>query len=122
MSKKLNTPKKEIVIDATGKSYGRLATLVATAVRGKHEASYQPHIVSSIIVKIKNLKFVNFTGKKYTQKIYYRHSGYPGGIKTRSLKDSFERNPEKTFLATLRGMLPKNKHRSILLTRITFDK
>jgi large subunit ribosomal protein L13 len=97
------------VIDAQGQTLGRLATQVATILRGKHKAIYTPHVDCGDYVIIVNAEKVHVTGQKMNQKMYYRHSGYPGGLKTISLRDQLKKFPARVLEAAIRGMLPKNR-------------
>lgn len=97
------------VIDAQGQTLGRLATRVATVLRGKHKALYTPHVDCGDFVIIVNAEKVHATGQKMTQKKYYRHSGYPGGLTEVSLRDQLQRFPERVLESAVRGMLPKNR-------------
>jgi large subunit ribosomal protein L13 len=97
------------VIDAQGQTLGRLATQVATVLRGKHKPSYTPHVDCGDYVIIVNAEKVHVTGQKMNQKMYYRHSGYPGGLKSISLRDQLKKFPDRVLEAAIRGMLPKNR-------------
>lgn len=97
------------VVDAQGQTLGRLATRVATILRGKHKASYTPHVDCGDYVVIVNAEKIHTTGQKMTQKKYYRHSGYPGGIREVALRDQLQKFPERVLEYAIRGMLPKNK-------------
>jgi large subunit ribosomal protein L13 len=109
------TAKKEeierdwFVVDAEGQTLGRLASRIAPILKGKHKPTYTPHLDCGDFVIIVNAEKVQVTGRKMDQKIYYRHSGYPGGIKSISLRDQLARYPERVLQAAVRGMLPKNK-------------
>ena len=94
------------VVDAEGVTLGRLATTVAATLRGKHKASYTPHVDTGDFVVVINADKVRVTGKKETQKNYYRHSMYPGGLKTTSLKEMRAKHPERIIESAVRGMLP----------------
>ena len=98
-----------IVIDAQGQTLGRLATRTASILRGKHKPIYTPHVDCGDFVIIVNAEKVHVTGQKLTQKKYYRHSGYPGGIKEISLRDQLQKFPERVLESAVRGMLPKNR-------------
>lgn len=98
--------RKWFVVDAEGLTLGRLATTVAATLRGKHKAMYTPHIDTGDYVIVINASKVKVTGNKETQKFYYRHSDYPGGLKTTSLKDMRARHPERIIESAVRGMLP----------------
>lgn len=97
------------VIDARGQTLGRLATQVATILRGKHKPIFTPHVDCGDYVVVVNADKVHVTGQKMTQKIYYRHSGYPGGLKEISLRDQLQKFPERVIEAAVRGMLPRNR-------------
>jgi large subunit ribosomal protein L13 len=96
------------VVDASGKTLGRLATEVARILRGKHKPTYSPMIDAGDYVIVVNAEKVRVTGRKLTQKFYYRHSGYPGGFKQISLGDMLARHPTRVIEYAVRGMLPKN--------------
>ena len=106
------------IIDAEGKAIGRIATAVVEKLLGKNKASYQPHIDVGDFVTVKNIKKVKFTGKKYVQKLYHSHSGYPGGLKTKSLNELFEKEPAKVLKKAVHQMLPNNKLRAQRIKRL----
>jgi len=124
--KKTYHPTKEQVtrerheVDADGEVLGRLATHVATLLMGKHKATYSPHMDPGDFVTIKNASKVKVTGKKALQKIYYKHSGYPGGLKAVSYKKLSTEQPEKVIEHAVRGMLPKNRLQDIRMRRLRF--
>lgn len=97
------------VIDAQGQTLGRLATRTAMILRGKHKPSFTPHVDCGDYVIIVNADKVHVTGQKMTQKRYYRHSGYLGGLKEVSLRDQLQTFPNRVLEAAIRGMLPKNR-------------
>ncbi len=97
------------VIDAQGKTLGRLAAQIATILRGKHKPYYTPHVDCGDYVIVVNAEKVHVTGRKMTQKKYYRHSGYPGGLKVITLRDQLRRFPTRVVESAVRGMLPKNR-------------
>ncbi len=109
------TPKKEEIgkkwwlIDADGKTLGRLATEVATLLRGKKKPEFTPFIDSGDFVVVVNAEKINVTGKKIEQKKYYSYSGYPGGIKVNTLKELLETKPEEVIRRAVWGMIPKGK-------------
>lgn len=108
-SAKPETVKRDwYVVDASGLTLGRLATEVASRLRGKHKPEYTPHVDTGDYIVVVNADKVRVTGSKFTGKIYYHHSGYPGGIKSMSFKDMQQRNPERIIETAVRGMLPKN--------------
>ena len=95
------------IVDAEGKTLGRLASAIASTLRGKNKAIYTPHIDTGDFVVVINAEKVKVTGNKETQKNYYRHSGYPSGLKTTSLKAMRARHPERILEFAVEGMLPK---------------
>lgn len=97
------------VVDAKDKTLGRLATEVARILRGKHKPIYAPHMDTGDYVIIINCEKIRVTGDKLDSKMYYRHSGYPGGLKSDTLRQQLDRYPERVLHAAVRGMLPKNK-------------
>jgi large subunit ribosomal protein L13 len=97
------------VVDATDQPLGRLATRVATLLSGKHKPTWSPHLDTGDHVIVVNASRVRVTGNKATQKRYYRHSNYPGGLKEESLADLLARRPERVIEAAVRGMLPRNR-------------
>ncbi len=103
-----NNEKKWYVVDAEGKTLGRLATEVARLLMGKHKPTYAPHADNGDYVIVINADKVKVTGKKYTDKIYRRHSGYPGGLKETPFKDMIKKRPTFPVEAAVKGMLPKN--------------
>lgn len=98
-----------LVVDATDLPLGRLASEIATLLRGKHKPTYAPHLDGGDFVVIVNAEKVAVTSDKSQTKIYYRHSGYPGGIKAETFDSLRERRPEAIIERAVRGMLPKNK-------------
>jgi len=97
------------VVDAEGQTLGRLASRIAPVLKGKHKPTYTPHLDCGDFVIIVNAEKVRVTGRKLDQKFYYHHSGYPGGLKSISLREQLDRYPERVLEAAVRGMLPKNK-------------
>ena len=97
------------VIDATGVSLGRLARQVAIALQGKDQPTYTPHVISGDHVVVINASNVRITGRKLMQKMYYRHSGYVGNLKSFMLRDMLEERPERVVQLAVKGMLPSNK-------------
>ena len=97
------------VIDAEGKTLGRLATQVADALRGKRKPEYTPHCDTGDFVVVVNAEKVRVTGNKMADKLYYRHSGYPGGIRSRTLAEMLERQPEEVIRKAVKGMLPRTR-------------
>jgi len=97
------------VVDAEGKTLGRLATQLADALRGKRKPDFTPHIDTGDFVVVINAEKIRVTGDKMNSKIYWRHSGYPGGIKSRTLGEMLEKQPEEVIRKAVRGMLPRTK-------------
>jgi large subunit ribosomal protein L13 len=98
-----------LVVDATGQTLGRLATRVADALRGKDKPEYTPHIDVGDFVIVVNAAQISVTGNKRKDKLYHRHSGYPGGLRLRTLGDMLERRPEEVIRRAVKGMLPRNR-------------
>lgn len=109
---------EKIIIDATNQSLGRLASKIATLLRGKHLATYQPNILPQIEVNVNNIKKVKFTGNKLKNKIYYRYSGYHSGIKARTLQERWTKNPADVLKYSVYRMLPKNKTRDKIIKNL----
>jgi len=110
------------VIDATNRVLGRLASEIAVLLRGKHKPGFVPYRNGGDFVKIKNVDKIRFTGNKLKGKKYYRHSGYPGGLKITSLEELFRKNPKEVLRKAVWGMLPKNRLRSQMIKRLKFEK
>ena len=109
VAKPATIEKKWYVVDADGQTLGRLSTVVADALRGKRKVTYTPNIDTGDFVVIVNAEKIAVTGKKLEEKMYWRHSGYPGGIKGEALKDLLARRPEEVVRRAVKGMLPHNK-------------
>ncbi|HEY74751.1 MAG TPA: 50S ribosomal protein L13 [Thermoflexia bacterium] len=97
------------VVDAEGKTLGRLASEIAKILRGKHKPNYSPSVDVGDYVIVINAEKIRVTGRKLDQKYYYRHSGYPGGLKAVRLRDMLARHPTRVIEHAVRGMLPKNR-------------
>lgn len=97
------------VVDAQGQTLGRLATCIATVLRGKHKPIYTPHVDCGDYVVVVNADKIHVTGQKLDQKIYYRHTGYPGGLRQVTLRQRLQTYPERVVESAVRGMLPKNR-------------
>lgn len=95
------------VIDAENKTLGRMAAEIAHRLRGKHKAEYTPHVDTGDYIVVVNAEKVSVTGKKATDKIYYRHTGYPGGLKTRNFNEMIEKSPEDVIRLAVKGMIPR---------------
>lgn len=109
MQKKETVERKWYVIDAEGETLGRLATKAATILRGKHKVTYTPHIDTGDYVIIVNASKVKLTGNKLEDKMYYNHSGYPGGLRERNAKTMIEKYPEEMVERAVKGMLPHGR-------------
>ena len=109
MAKKSDVIRNWYVIDAEGKNLGRVASKAATVLRGKHKAIYTPHVDCGDYVIIINAEKVNLTGNKLDQKMYYNHSGYPGGLRERNAREMIENYPEEMMERAIKGMLPKGR-------------
>ena len=97
------------VVDAEGKTLGRLATQIANVLRGKRKPTYTPHVDVGDFVIVVNVEKVAVTGDKREKKLYWRHTGYPGGIRSRTLGDMLEKRPEEVIRKAVKGMLPRNR-------------
>ncbi|RMD54768.1 MAG: 50S ribosomal protein L13 [Nitrospirae bacterium] len=107
--RKKDVERRWFLIDAEGKRLGRLATKIATVLRGKHKPTYTPNADVGDFVVVINASKVHLTGKKIRQKTYYHHTGYPGGIKEISAYELLKNKPEKMLMHAVKGMLPKNR-------------
>jgi large subunit ribosomal protein L13 len=97
------------VVDADGQTLGRLATRIADTLRGKGKAEYTPHVDTGDFVVVVNAEKIVVTGNKLDQKRYYRHSGYPGGLRSRTLREQLDRRPTEVIRKAVKGMLPRNR-------------
>jgi len=97
------------LVDAQNKTLGRLSTAIANRLRGKHKPIYTPHVDTGDYIVVVNASKIRVTGKKMTDKVYYKHTGYIGNLKSENLETMLEKHPEKVLLKSVRGMLPKNK-------------
>lgn len=113
-----DTDKKWFVVDAKDYILGRLASRISLVLRGKHTARFAPHLDNGDFVIVVNAEKIQLTGAKLTQKKYYRHTGYPGGIRETSAGDLLTKHPERVIKAAVRGMLPKNRLGRQLLTKL----
>jgi len=96
------------LVDAKGKTLGRLATEIARRLRGKHKPEYTPHMDTGDYIVVVNAEAITVTGKKTKEKVYYHHSGYPGGLKSITFEKQIEKRPTKIIELAVKGMLPKN--------------
>jgi large subunit ribosomal protein L13 len=106
------------LVDAEGKTLGRLATQIADTLRGKRKPEYTPHCDTGDFVVVVNAAKVRVTGNKLNDKLYRRHSGYPGGLRSRTLADMLERRPEEVIRIAVKGMLPRNRLARKQLTKL----
>ena len=106
------------VVDATDKTLGRLSTEIANRLRGKHKAEYTPHVDTGDYIVVVNAEKVRVTGKKVDDKMYHHHTGYPGGIKSISFGQLMEKSPESAIQKAVKGMMPRNKLSSAMLTKL----
>ena len=106
------------VIDATGQTLGRVARDVAVALQGKDKPIYTPHVLTGDHVVVLNADKIKVTGRKPLQKMYYRHSGYVGNLRSFTLRDLLEQNPERVIQLAVKGMLPNNKQGRHMLQRL----
>jgi large subunit ribosomal protein L13 len=97
------------VVDADGQTLGRLATRIADVLRGKGKPAFTPHVDTGDFIVVVNAEKIQVTGNKLDQKRYYRHSGYPGGLRSRTLREQLERRPTEVLRVAVKGMLPKNR-------------
>ena len=107
-----------VVVDADGQTLGRLATQIAIALRGKDKPDYTPHVDTGDFVVVVNAEKVVVTGNKRSEKRYYRHSGYPGGLRSRTFAEMIDRQPEEVIRKAVKGMLPKNRLARKQLTKL----
>tara|TARA_B100000029_G_scaffold512877_1_gene610751 strand:- start:1308 stop:1736 length:429 start_codon:yes stop_codon:yes gene_type:complete len=111
-----------ILVDAKDKTLGRLASKLALRLRGKHKPEYSPNTDLGDYIVVVNAGKINVTGEKLTQKKYFRHTGYPGGIKNKSLEDLIKSSPEQVIKMAVKGMLPKSKLGKKMLTKLKVYK
>jgi len=106
------------LVDAEDKTLGRLASEVATRLRGKHKPEYTPHVDTGDYIVVINAEKIRVTGAKSTDKMYYRHSGYPGGIKSRTFEQMRDSHPERIIEKAVKGMLPRNSLGRVMLKKL----
>ncbi len=106
------------LLDAEDQILGRFAAVVANKLRGKDKPTYTPHVDNGDFIVVVNAKKIRVTGNKFEQKKYYRHSLYPGGLKTASFKEKIDKDPESIILKAVKGMLPKNKLSNQILKKL----
>lgn len=108
VTKPAEVERQWFVVDATGQTLGRLSTKIATILRGKHKPTYSPSVDCGDFVIVVNADKIVVTGRRLDQKMYYRHSGYPGGLSETSLRDMLKKHPTRPIEFAVKGMLPKN--------------
>ncbi len=106
------------LVDATNKTLGRLSTEIASRLRGKHKPIYTPHVDTGDYIVVVNASKIRVTGNKMTDKIYYKHTGYIGNMKSMNLETMLEKNPERVIMKSVKGMLPKNKLGNAMLKKL----
>lgn len=111
-----------ILVDAKDKTLGRLASALASRLRGKHRSEFTPNADLGDYIVVINANKINVTGDKLNQKKYFKHSGYPGGIKSKSLDEVIKNSPEDVIRMAVKGMLPKNKLGKKMLTKLKIYK
>lgn len=109
VTKPADVERQWYVVDADGQTLGRLSAKVATILRGKHKPYFDPSVDCGDYVIVVNAEKIHVTGRRMDQKTYYRHSGYPGGLTTTSLRDMLDKHPTRPVTLAVRGMLPKNR-------------
>jgi large subunit ribosomal protein L13 len=117
-AKKETVERRWYVVDADGQTLGRLATRIADTLRGKRKPQYTPHVDTGDFVVVVNAEKIVVTGAKLEQKLYHRHSGYPGGLRTRTLAEQLERRPTEVIRSAVKGMLPRNRLARQQLTKL----
>ena len=117
-AKESELEKKWFIVDAEGKVLGRMATRIANVLRGKNKPIFTPHVDTGDFVVVVNAEKITLTGNKLTNKVYYQHSGYPGGLKAATAKKIQEEKPEELIRLAVKGMLPKNKLGSSLIKKL----
>ncbi len=122
MAKPLEVERKWYIVDAEGQTLGRIASEVATILRGKHKPEFTPHVDTGDFVIVINADKIKLTGKKLTDKIYYTHSLYPGGLKATAAGDMLKNRPERMFEIAVKGMLPKNSLGRKMFTKLKVYK
>ncbi len=119
ISAKPETVKRDwYVVDAAGKTLGRLSTEIARRLRGKHKAEYTPHVDTGDYIVVINAEKVRVTGNKAKDKVYYRHTGFPGGLKSMSFEKMIDHAPERVIELAVTGMMPKNPLGRAMLSKL----
>ena len=120
--KNTDIEKKWLLLDASNKTLGRLSAKISSILMGKNKAQYTPHNDLGDYIVVINAEKVKVTGNKDIQKKYYRHSGYPGGLKSSTFSEIIEKNPEEIILKAVKGMLPKNKLSNSMISKLKVYK
>ena len=120
--KNTDLEKKWLLLDASDKTLGRLSTKISLILMGKNKAKYTPHNDLGDYIIVINAEKIKVTGNKDIQKKYYRHSGYPGGLKSSTFSEIIEKNPEDIILKAVKGMLPKNKLSNSMISKLKVYK
>ena len=115
---KATVSKEWVLVDADGQTLGRLASKIAKLIRGKHKPNFTPHVDCGDNVVVINAEKINLTGKKWTDKSYIRHTGYPGGQRSLTATEVFEKDPTRLISKSVKGMLPKNKLGAAILRNL----
>lgn len=119
ISAKPETVKRDwYVVDAAGKTLGRLSTEIARRLRGKHKAEYTPHVDTGDYIVVINAEKISVTGNKAKGKVYYRHTGFPGGLKSMSFEKMIDHAPERVIELAVTGMMPKNPLGRAMLSKL----
>ncbi len=117
-AEKAHAQRQWLLVDAEGQTLGRLATRIATLLRGKHKPTYTPHVDNGDYVVVINCGKVQITGDKLNAKEYHRHSGYPGGLTSVALREQLERFPDRVLRDAVKGMLPKTRQGRAQLSKL----
>ena len=117
-AKKETVKRNWYLVDATDKTLGRISTEIANRLRGKHKPEFTPHVDTGDYIVVVNAEKVKVTGNKTTDKMYYHHTGYPGGIKSISFDKLIDKAPERAIEAAVKGMMPKNKLSRAMLGKL----
>ncbi|MDF1537190.1 MAG: 50S ribosomal protein L13 [bacterium] len=117
-AKKETVDRQWVIVDAQDQVLGRLASRIAHILRGKNKPVFTNHVDTGDFVVVVNAEKIRLTGNKLDEKIYYRHSGYPGGIKSRTAREMLEKKPEQVIKSAVKGMLPKNRIGSKLISKL----
>ena len=117
-AKNLDIDRNWYLVDAQNKTLGRLSTEIASRLRGKHKPIYTPHVDTGDYIVVVNASKIRVTGNKMTDKVYYKHSGYIGNLKSENLETMLKNYPEKVLMKSVRGMLPKSKLGSAMIKKL----